>query len=128
MKKLIRLLAIICALMLFPLGAHATDIKGTCQSSCSFHIHIANAHTYQISISWYGAGGGSGTPVVYGENKDESYSMAPGQYTIHAKYLDGSILKDAAYMNCGSQFNLSFTNHGACKDYNEAWVSITTAQ
>ncbi len=121
------LLGLICALQ----SSFATEIKGNCSRSCSFTVQIHHARQYVISITWSGAGGASGTPVVSGVDKDQSFYMAPGQYTIHANYFDGSgTAKDPAFLNCGgSQFKFAFTSHGQnCAAYDEASVLVTAGK
>jgi hypothetical protein len=123
-RKLIAAFAILTCL---PSACFATDTVGSCNTSCTFNIQIAHARSYVISVTWTGSGGSSGTPVVSGTDKNVSYAMGPGHYTIHAKYLDqDGTARDPAALQCGTQVKYSFTGHGQnCAAYNEAFVLIT---
>lgn len=128
MKSLWKAVTILTLVVFGAGAAPAIDIPGRCDRGCSFNIQIANVRPYVISVTWYSAGGASGSPVVSGTNKDVTAYMAAGTYTIHAKYLDGNGTQhDAAYYQCGNQIKFSFTNHGSnCAAYNEAFVLVTS--
>jgi len=130
MKLLGKAAAIVTLLVLAPAISSATDVPGKCDKSCSFNIQILKVRPYVISITWNGAGGSSGSPVVSGMDKNVDAYMGPGTYIIHAKYLDGAGTQhDPANIQCGTQTKFSFTSHGQnCAAYNEAFVLVTLSK
>jgi hypothetical protein len=122
-KATLALAVVLCA----PAMSYAADTPGYCEHTCTFNIQIAHARSYVISVTWTGSGGSSGTPVVSGMDKNESYSMGSGHYIIHAQYLDSAgTARNAAAIACGNQVKYSFTSHGPnCAAYDEAFVLVT---
>jgi hypothetical protein len=130
MKTLLKTVVMIVLLVFLPAVSFATDVPGKCDKACSFNIQIFKVRPYEISITWNGSGGASGSPVVSGMDKNVDAYMGPGTYVIHAKYLDAAgTAHDPAYLRCGMQVKFSFTSHGQnCDAYNEAFVLVTLSQ